>query len=473
MDECLGLDALCRSPQSPGEPAELEIISTVTNKIQASRACIKKMLHNDVSQKKDWAKIKGSRTYTMHPAQRRITAKRHKNKQRSFRDIPSSDEPHYGDDFSSAISADVQDDLDEFDRQFYEKCRLAREARDEDDKLNAFFASEYACCSITEVADDGFYNIPEEYSEFPEPTISFGDVLMEREEQTHAEEMRRETSRENLSYNNLLLVTNHHRARTSSDDSIPPSSDDPIPLSEADSNLLKNFTRRQTKLVDFTGFSHPARSKCIEPLESSDSCCGGVSIRPSCGSTLALGEEEDQTSISEVTDAFPDLPEKLDFEKLCNARVQIPSQPESKRMKIPYRTARDMLKKESIQHGTVLYSPQGTGKTYVSRNFPLALDSSLLPISFQNKESLRKLADSGFIVMTSRLRDCDENTVYLVPDVYRFVSNTVSRSLKTVDAAYTEYQTLKDLRAVKFKMRRNQGVADFLSYRMVVYKRCG
>lgn len=377
---------------------------------------------------------KSNKFVGLHPAHRRIIGKKkHKRIQREYQPVRSViyrtdaplDEPVFeGYSESIPFNSEVEERLEQLDNEFLEMCAKKRLEREQSDQFDSYFNEFYSVCEITEEPSVDAYDIPLEYSTDLSPSESgsvvceLGFVECQRREFDVARKEAEILKKENLSRKAASSISS---ASTVVENSFCP----PIP-SQDDEKKQRNvnsFLKRQSDSKDFRGF--PKIDDSLSP----------------------------------------------DFERLMSQKVHIPTGKRLIRKRtLDVRSAKSLCSREKRQNGSVIFCPQGSGKTTAASRFPSILDSSLLPIPFRNKEALRNIADSGNIVITNRLRDCDERTIYLLPDDDRYFANIYVRSLKSPPDIWSELDYLKTLKAVKFKLSAGQYLMDFLRYRMCVYR---
>lgn len=180
---------------------------------------------------------------------------------------------------------------------------------------------------------------------------------------------------------------------------------------------------------------------------------------------------------------IPDIPEEL-----ANFRIPLAvknndanshsSSRRSNKKEIPhYSGLRNMTitqveeirNKDPIQRGSVLFVPIGIGGEHTDPLLNIIHVKSL-PTQYRNGKILRELANRGYICVTHRLRDCDRNTVYVVPNRTRYSATMLAKTLQCYRTICMQFDLIKRTFARKFCLRNNQTLSDFLKFKMVRYK---
>lgn len=166
------------------------------------------------------------------------------------------------------------------------------------------------------------------------------------------------------------------------------------------------------------------------------------------------------------------IPEKKNIpdtdQKIIPEKMTIPDKHQSTRRftgdEIEY-----ILDKEPIQKGSVIFSPIGIGAEHIDEKLNV-VHVKQLPPRYRNNKILRGLANRGFLSITHRLRDCDRNTIYVVPFRKRYIATMLTMTLQQHRTICMQYDLIKKVFARKFCLRNNQTIDDFLKFKMTRYK---
>lgn len=463
------MDAHSSSHDTPGMPADVE--NTATAKV--SNDVIKLILKDckNGQPNKDWGK---DRFKNIHPAHRRIIGKkRHEKRAKEYRKLRTN--------LTVPIPEEERDvDEDEFSRAFFEKCRILREQRQEDEALDAYFREEYADCVIYEVPNLEFQDYEasrnrvvseeeeqldfggdfhvEEVSSSVDEELDFGDDFQVHEVNNNPDEFQLGELVQ------LALATEHEEALTQS------CKKNKMRLADVEAT---GKCRNQGPILDYTEAT-TIRGKPEKNWKGAKTAL--MNFGPPLTSWQDLEAQcnslQDEVEIEErefrSTDVASDIPVKSRsdaFNTLMSTKVQIPKTGRNRRLK----TSREPL---TNFKGTVIYTHRTAELDEAMRRMPLMIHSNNIPKNLLKTRGLKYYANSGLIVFTDDLSLCDQDTIYVIPKIIKYCAEGLL-SGRTIPDSISEYQLIKRTYAIKFKMKEEQSLIGFLQSRVRIQKVAG